>query len=336
MERTGPGKLKHIQTRYLWIQERVRARELSVHTVSTLVNPADLGTKIHDVTRLTGLLLLVCLVPSRVSGATGAAALKLLVVAALSTIPGAQAGPVAESTPTELVIGDVALHVTTQGITLSWALVIKILLTLGALAISWVAGRCWRARGTPEPEGEPLVVDREEESNEGVDGAGGPGSPVAGSPSGQPDAGQPDGARAPVPSGGSAGRDLGGDALEVEGALREGYRRENYAEIQKECRARGLRGELARGTKEAMIDRLIVQDLAQAEAAPRPPRRAAPAAPAPVAAAPPTEPASEAQCRFVRYLAERGGFEIGDALSSKGAASRWLDRHKPLVFGLGQ
>ena len=39
------GKLRHVQTRYLWIQERVAKNELKIIAVGTKQNVADLCTK---------------------------------------------------------------------------------------------------------------------------------------------------------------------------------------------------------------------------------------------------------------------------------------------------
>ena len=44
-QRTGLGKLRHIQTQYLWIQERVAHKEIGLQTVLGTENPADLLTK---------------------------------------------------------------------------------------------------------------------------------------------------------------------------------------------------------------------------------------------------------------------------------------------------
>ena len=44
--RTGSGAVKHLETRWLWLQERVRAMQVEVEKVRGVVNPADLGTKI--------------------------------------------------------------------------------------------------------------------------------------------------------------------------------------------------------------------------------------------------------------------------------------------------
>ena len=44
-DRLGLGKLRHIQTRYLWLQERVHAKHLSVEKVPGQHNVADILTK---------------------------------------------------------------------------------------------------------------------------------------------------------------------------------------------------------------------------------------------------------------------------------------------------
>ena len=43
--RRGLGKVKQMHTQYLWIQERIRAKDFSVHKESTDNNVADLFTK---------------------------------------------------------------------------------------------------------------------------------------------------------------------------------------------------------------------------------------------------------------------------------------------------
>ena len=44
-ERRGCGKLKHIHTGQLWIQEKVEAEELTMRRLLGTENPADLYTK---------------------------------------------------------------------------------------------------------------------------------------------------------------------------------------------------------------------------------------------------------------------------------------------------
>ena len=44
-QRSGLGKLRHIQTQFLWLQERVSAKDLSLTKVVGPANPADMLTK---------------------------------------------------------------------------------------------------------------------------------------------------------------------------------------------------------------------------------------------------------------------------------------------------
>ncbi len=44
--RIGTGKVRHIQTRYLWIQERVARKEIELENVKGDKNGADLMTKV--------------------------------------------------------------------------------------------------------------------------------------------------------------------------------------------------------------------------------------------------------------------------------------------------
>ena len=48
VNRQGLGKLRHINVRYLWLQEKVRSKELNVLKVAGAENPADLMTKNLD------------------------------------------------------------------------------------------------------------------------------------------------------------------------------------------------------------------------------------------------------------------------------------------------
>merc|ERR1712020_640162 len=43
--RTGIGRVRHLATGQLWVQEKVRSEEFSLHKVSGELNPADLLTK---------------------------------------------------------------------------------------------------------------------------------------------------------------------------------------------------------------------------------------------------------------------------------------------------
>ena len=45
MRRSGLGKLRHPNVRYLWLQDQVKADDFDLVKVHGLVNPADLMTK---------------------------------------------------------------------------------------------------------------------------------------------------------------------------------------------------------------------------------------------------------------------------------------------------
>ena len=44
-DRIGLGKVRHVQTRYLWIQERVVAKDLAIIKIKGVDNPSDILTK---------------------------------------------------------------------------------------------------------------------------------------------------------------------------------------------------------------------------------------------------------------------------------------------------
>ena len=44
-QREGLGKVRHLATADLWVQQRLRKREFSIAKVPGVENPADLGTK---------------------------------------------------------------------------------------------------------------------------------------------------------------------------------------------------------------------------------------------------------------------------------------------------
>ena len=45
VSRSGMGKLRHLETHTLWLQEKVRTKAIMVKKVKGEVNPADLFTK---------------------------------------------------------------------------------------------------------------------------------------------------------------------------------------------------------------------------------------------------------------------------------------------------
>ena len=58
-QRLGQGKLKHLDIRYLWIQEMVRRKVFTVHRVGTVYNISDLNTKKLSLARRKFLMSLV-------------------------------------------------------------------------------------------------------------------------------------------------------------------------------------------------------------------------------------------------------------------------------------
>ncbi len=61
--RRGNGKVRHLETRYLWIQDAVNLRMLEVVKIDGTVNPANALTKftsakeIHDIHKYVGVHL---------------------------------------------------------------------------------------------------------------------------------------------------------------------------------------------------------------------------------------------------------------------------------------
>ncbi len=62
VRRAGSGRVKHLETRYLWIQDRVRRKQLEIGAIDTSLNTSDLGTKFHPRSRLEELLQMMPLV----------------------------------------------------------------------------------------------------------------------------------------------------------------------------------------------------------------------------------------------------------------------------------
>ena len=54
--RSGPGRVKHVDLKMMFIQEFVKAKIVEVRKIGTLHNPADLLTKAVDQTTLERLL----------------------------------------------------------------------------------------------------------------------------------------------------------------------------------------------------------------------------------------------------------------------------------------
>lgn len=57
--RSGLGKIRHLEVKFLWLQEAVRAKRLSGQKVKGLASPADVLTKPHSAAEVSPLLGLV-------------------------------------------------------------------------------------------------------------------------------------------------------------------------------------------------------------------------------------------------------------------------------------
>ena len=55
-DRKGSGKLRHVNVRMLWLQEREQRREVELRKVHGLENPADLMTKYLNAGRMSKLM----------------------------------------------------------------------------------------------------------------------------------------------------------------------------------------------------------------------------------------------------------------------------------------
>ena len=62
INRQGVGKIRHLATRVLWLQEKVRRKEVRVESVPTTSNHADIGTKAHTQQRIKYLAGLIGIV----------------------------------------------------------------------------------------------------------------------------------------------------------------------------------------------------------------------------------------------------------------------------------
>jgi hypothetical protein len=138
--RTGPGRVKHLETRWLWIQERVREKSISLGKVDTKVNPADLGTKVLDGETVRRLCR-IC----RLGEGEAKKAIKCLLFAVLTDRARAQ-----EEIST-MVIHEAYWAVNPYGVFLSWRAVLELvfysLLLVGSI---WgLSFGCRRRRERP-------------------------------------------------------------------------------------------------------------------------------------------------------------------------------------------
>ena len=86
VRRSGSGRVKHIEARFLWLQEKVRDNYLEVDRIDTSHNTADLGTKFHSRATLQSLVAMMPVVYGRLEpGGLPLSLLRGLSVAALVT-----------------------------------------------------------------------------------------------------------------------------------------------------------------------------------------------------------------------------------------------------------
>jgi hypothetical protein len=78
MQKQGGGRVKHIDIKYLWIQQFIRDGKLKVFKVDTTLNTADLGTKFHPANTLKGL---IAMIPISIGRGLGPATVAALVLA---------------------------------------------------------------------------------------------------------------------------------------------------------------------------------------------------------------------------------------------------------------
>jgi hypothetical protein len=57
--RKGLGKVRHIETKYLWIQDLIKAGRIKLLKVKGTENPADIGTKHLSVSEMKEMLLTI-------------------------------------------------------------------------------------------------------------------------------------------------------------------------------------------------------------------------------------------------------------------------------------
>ncbi len=47
IRRSGSGKVRHLDIKFLWIQQAMREKQLEIGEIDTSLNTSDLGTKYH-------------------------------------------------------------------------------------------------------------------------------------------------------------------------------------------------------------------------------------------------------------------------------------------------
>jgi hypothetical protein len=132
--RTGPGRVRHLDTRHLWVQERVRRREMAVESVRGDENEADLGTKILTGERVRFLSAKCGLGPPEL---VTRAVLNSLIIASLVT----RGTSTAVEQVAHIVVAETHVELNTYGVFLSWRAVLELVFYLLVAAATLVLGR---------------------------------------------------------------------------------------------------------------------------------------------------------------------------------------------------
>ena len=123
LQRAGPGRIRHLQIRFLWVQERVRAVDFAVAAVPGASNAADLGTKILQGARVVALCAALGLRPRTVavSGVKDAKALLSFAVLMASLAPRVEvtSAVVPRDGEAALIVADAAVELSARGNLLS-------------------------------------------------------------------------------------------------------------------------------------------------------------------------------------------------------------------------
>jgi len=136
LKRAGPGRIRHLQVRFLWVQERVAEGSLAVEPVLGAWHTADLGTKILDGKRVKELAAQTSLRPSRDAGQS----LRVLMLAILVVGARGARPPAAPAEGALMVLADAELIVDAHGIAISWKLAVQILIWFATGAATLIFG----------------------------------------------------------------------------------------------------------------------------------------------------------------------------------------------------
>ena len=161
IHRVGCGRVRHLQTRYLWHQHAMREGHFIVARCSTKENPSDLGTKILEKEAMTSCMSKVAIVPT--------SALRSAIAAALTLVSSASKVIIAPTKMYYLVQDEESSMGKTKKIELPPVLAIGIVAGGAAVAITllWYAAMsrygvcCQQTRDDVETEKVPERIDED-------------------------------------------------------------------------------------------------------------------------------------------------------------------------------